>query len=125
MVAPQKRCIPENGNVATTLAASSEELGNLAHLSKEIQWAISSLLETAHHPNLTVEMHVLQDIDRLQQTLMDLSGLMKVISNCKIGEDVDIEHLKQSIRLESLKTRLFHEDTTISPSGKEDEVTWL
>lgn len=116
---------PTGIGIDTTLAASSRELGELAHLSKEIQWAISTLLERAHHPDLVAEMHVLQDIDRLQQTLVDLSALLNMISELNCDEALDQQSVKAIVRLDSLRHRLFHEDISNSSSDASDEVTWF
>lgn len=108
------------------LLAASEELNSLAHLCKEIQWAISALLETAHHPDLNVEMHVLQDIDRMQQTLADLARLAEETAPYAPMTAVDKNKLKKTIQLESLRRRLFPEDQNpIDLGTNANDITWF
>ena len=111
---------------SATLMATSGELESLAHLCKEIQWAISALLETAHHPDLTVEIHVLQDIDRMQQTLVDLANLVGETAKMVPAAIVDDLKLKNTIHLESLRRRLFPNDSkTDDPIHQTDDITWF
>ncbi|KPN62566.1 hypothetical protein AKJ29_10200 [Aliiroseovarius crassostreae] len=110
--------------IQETLSAASTELCTLAALSKEIQWAISSLLEKAQHPDLFVELQILQDIDRLQQTLVDLGNMMRVLSANSALASIDRETLMQTVQLESLKARLFVRENTVCEQS-DGEVTWL
>ncbi|MBT2132617.1 hypothetical protein [Aliiroseovarius lamellibrachiae] len=111
---------------STALMAASGELENLAHLCKEIQWAISALLETAHHPDLTVEMHVIQDIDRMQQTLVDLANLVGETAKMVPATMVDDMKLKNAIHLESLRHRLFPNERKIDDQlHQTDDITWF
>lgn len=119
-----------SANVETSkslaLSATSNELCELAHLCKEIQWAISALLETAHHPDLAVEMHVLQDIDRMQQTLIDLSKLVGEAAEILPLSLEDGLKLKETIHLESLQRRLFPNSTDQNDVDRQkDDITWF
>lgn len=116
---------PPKSDFGRALVASSQELKELANLSIEIQWAISSLLERAHHPDLSAEMRVLQDIDRLQQTLAELSRLIGAMGDAESTMDASTEVLKSSIKLESLRDRIFAEPHPEISSSKSDEITWL
>lgn len=111
---------------SAALMATSGELESLAHLCKEIQWAISALLETAHHPDLTVEIHVLQDIDRMQQTLVDLANLVGETAKMVPAAIVDDLKLKNTIHLESLQRRLFPNDSKADDLIHQiDDITWF
>ncbi|NRP50651.1 hypothetical protein XMV201_002422 [Aliiroseovarius sp. xm-v-201] len=110
--------------IRETLSAASAELCTLAALSKEIQWAISSLLEKDQHPDLFVELQILQDIDRLQQTLVDLGNMMRVLSANSAFNSIDRETLMQTVQLESLKARLFVGKNAVFEQS-DGEVTWL
>ncbi len=110
-------------HIGKLLFKSAEELSSLAHLSKEIQWAISSLLERAHHPDMSAELHVLQDIDRLQQTLRDLSRLIDAVS---VGDpNMTEETLKKELTLDSLKTRLFSDAPPSNAKIPPNDITWF
>ncbi len=73
----QDKLKPAEMTMGHLLGRSSEELANSVRACTELQWVISRLLEKSEHPDLVTEMHVLQDIDRLQQTLADLACLLE------------------------------------------------
>lgn len=107
----------------------SHELAMTARACSEIQWLISSLLERAHHPDLPAEMHMLQDIDRMQQTLKDIASLLEATSILTKGLRVASSDLAPSLKLESLRARLFGESPQsdpATPSASNDaDITWL
>ncbi len=125
---------PDTGSeilMSKLLAGCSTEIAASARSCTQLQWVMSRLLETAQHPDLAAEMHVLQDIDRLQQTLGDLACLLELISSRALEQPVQKEDFLSSLRLVSLRTRLLNE-----PAGSDSQqeglesceasdVTWL
>lgn len=107
------------------LGRSASELKDLARLSQEIQWAISSLLDRAHHPDLSAEIHVLQDIDRLQQTLLDLARLIDGIDTADLNAPLAASALSNTLTLQSLKCRVFGDTDDISDTEKSKDITWF
>ena len=115
------------------LGAVASELEHSARSCAEIQWVISGLLERAHHPDLAQELHVLQDIDRIQQTLEDLSRLLSATASPVKGVRAKHASLSRHVKLDSLRTRLFRSlaaakaDQGQDPQDgdDEDDITWL
>ncbi|WP_424943376.1 hypothetical protein [Aliiroseovarius crassostreae] len=117
---------PPSHNVAKhVLGRSANELRDLAQLSLEIQWAISSLLDRAHHPDLSAEIHVLQDIDRLQQTLLDLSKLIDGVNTSSAEALKAAPELANTLTLQSLRKRVFGDVSDDADDNQSDEVTWF
>lgn len=107
------------------LDRSASELRDLAQLSLEIQWAISSLLDRAHHPDLKAEIHVLQDIDRLQQTLLDLSKLIDGVNTSPPETPEAAPQLASALTLHSLRKRVFGDEDDTTKETQSNEVTWF
>lgn len=105
----------------------SRESRRLADQCGAIQWSISAILETIHHPDLGAEIHILQDIDRIQQTLSDMAALLQTIGDQACGPPIGKDRIGSVIRLESLRCRLGLSDRHAGdppPPGASD-VTWL
>lgn len=113
------------------LEGCSSEVASSARSCTELQWVISRLLESANHPDLAAEMHVLQDIDRLQQTLGDLACLLELIGKKVQDQSLEKTDVAASLRLMSLRVRLLNETVaTEAPeeqleSCENSDVTWL
>ncbi len=110
------------------LEQSSKELVHSVRACTELQWVISRLLDKSQHPDLVAEMRVLQDIDRLQQTLAELACLFETISTNGPGLSCDVSAALGAMRLPSLRERMFapaHKPSPHEVSDDTDEVTWL
>lgn len=103
---PAGYSVPTLGDI---LDAASKELGSATGICADIQWLIAQLLESAHHPDLPAELHMLQDIDRLQQELADLARLLAHVAQLPeigaMGGNVP----RSTITLPSLRERLWSE----------------
>ncbi len=111
------------------LGSCSTELANSARSCTELQWVITRLLERSKHPDLAAEMHVLQDIDRLQQTLADLACLFEAVATLRPEVEIDTDTVLNTMRLPSLRNRLCDRD---SAGGDKDtamtqgnDISWL
>ncbi|GGD31474.1 hypothetical protein [Sinisalibacter lacisalsi] len=93
-------------DLGATLARLSTELERAAMSCAGLQHAMSSLLAKLDHPDLGEEIHMLQDVDRLQQSLEDVSRILAVAAPAGRGRDLDLAAAGQAIRLESLRARL-------------------
>lgn len=119
----------KNTLITNVLDALSVEMKSMALACTELQWLISSLLERAHHPDLPSEIHMLQDIDRIQQTLLDMSALTEIISQPTTGLTLATDDLTSCMKLDSLRTRLLSTerpplcDDAFSESPT--DITWL
>lgn len=114
--------------LAETMYRIGDELAHSAKTCVALQWSISALLDKVHHPDLGAEMHMLQDIDRLHQTLTDLAFLSQVIAGLSEDFSIPYEPLIAAPKLESLRQRLFVEETPAADaSGHDDEteITWF
>ena len=122
-------CEPEHHQIEDVLQAVSREMISSAKRCTEIQWVISDLLERAHHPNLSAEIHVLQDIDRIQQTLEDLGRLLEVTASPTKGVTLSTAELDRSLKLDSLRARLLadedKDDRIGHPNDDGPDITWL
>ena len=120
---------PQQISLGQILGKSSAELACSVRDCTELQWVISRLLEKSQHPDLVTEMHVLQDIDRLQQTLADLACLLDTISSEVPELAVDMASAQNAMRLASLRARVFEsgdiEDVPVTESRTANDVTWL
>ncbi len=119
----------ETCQIDDVLLAISGELLESAKRCTEIQWVISDLLERAHHPNLSAEMLVLQDIDRIQQTLQDIARVLHATAEPTEGLSCSQEKLIQNLKLDSLRSRIFHggndSDTDRPSTDESSDITWL
>lgn len=110
-----------------TRLAAEVHLG-ATHLTA-LQWAISTLLEKVHHPDLAEEIHMLQDIDRLQQTLADVASVIDVAATLHAPVAVPRNPVCAAIRLESLRARLELapplDQPLAKPSMDDADITWL
>ena len=119
----------ETCRIDDVLSAISGELVESAKRCTEIQWVISDLLERAHHPNLSEEMHVLQDIDRIQQTLEDIARVLEAAMQPTEGISYSQEKLINNLKLDSLRARIFQNtndgETEPSAVNESSDSTWL
>lgn len=107
----------------------SEELAQSVSSCTQLQWVISRLLEASKHPDLVTEMHVLQDIDRLQQTLADLACLFERLAESGADVPVCSDTARNAMRLDSLKERIFGAPESAEEDGASkcdvSDITWL
>ena len=130
MQAEQRDSAPTHEmTLAHLLGRSSEELASSVRACTELQWVISRLLEKSDHPDLVTEMHVLQDIDRLQQTLADLACLLETVAIEGAEHAIDASTALGAMRLPSLRHRMFGGlEPSAGQGGEEEEasdITWL
>lgn len=112
--------------LAETMSSMARELSDAARACAALQWSISTLLEKVHHPDLAQEMHMLQDIDRMNQTLHDLSELSGIISRLTPHLAVPLDDLVAAFRLESLKRRMFPDLPDLpNRDGDGEDITWF
>jgi hypothetical protein len=109
------------------LVEISRESSNLSEQCGRIQWSISAMLDIVDHPDLGAEIHVLQDIDRIQQTLADIAAILVVTGEHADGAPILKDEIGAAIRLESLRQRLglsvhLRGDT---PAPEASDITWL
>ena len=113
------------------LEKTAHELQNTSQRCTALQWSMSALLENAHHPDIATELHLLQDIDRIQQELKDISALLLSIAPTTSTITPIVEHLAGSIKLDSLRARLLPATSgeapcTDMPSDPNDvDITWF
>lgn len=88
------------------LARLSDELEKQTLALRVLEWSISALLDKVNHPDLGEEIHVLQDIDRLQQTFGDIAAVIRVISENSPRDSISEATLNAAIRLASFRDRL-------------------
>lgn len=120
-------------DLARTLARLVQELHESASSCSALQWSISSLLDKVHHPDLAEEIHMLQDIDRLQQTIMDIAAVLHVASGIHDRIPLSRDEVGYAIRLESFRSRiglgsgLEHPDArgVFGQDVDDSDVTWL
>ena len=93
--------------IGLVLGVIASELEISAKRCAEIQWVISELLGRAQHSDIPKELLVLQDIDRIQQTLEDVSRLLEASTHPLKGVVTTQESLSKHVKLDSLRTRLF------------------
>lgn len=112
------------------LGSSSVELAGSVRACTELQWVISRLLEKSEHPDLVTEMHILQDIDRLQQTLADLACLLEFVAAQGLDIEIDSWAAMGAMRLPSLRQRIFgptssDDEGEMVKNETDDDVTWF
>ncbi len=117
-------------SVPDLLVRVSEEMSDLAQSCTEIQWLISTLLETAHHPDLASELHMLQDIDRMQQTLTDLASTVEILAGPVKGRQIRAEDVYNGMQLDSVKVKLLGAEmpNVANPPAQahdDSDITWL
>lgn len=115
--------------VSEIMCKVGQELTDSARVCLELQWLISSMLERAHPADLPDELHLLQDIDRLHQTLSDLASLVSATEASTNDVLVPVHDLSMNLKLDSLHQRLFGfvRNAPHNSSNVEEEVdiTWL
>lgn len=122
-----------SGTPATTVGLGellleiSRESHRLAEQCGSIQRSLSSILDIAHHVGLGAEIQMLQDIDRIQQTLSDVSALLGIASGHANGAQIHKDEIGAAVRLDRLRLRLgLSED---SPGNdlqpKASDITWF
>lgn len=109
------------------LAEMSRESLRLSEQCGTIQWSISAILDLVDHPDLGAEIHMLQDVDRIQQTLADIAEILAVACVQTRGAPVRKGDLNAAIRLESLRQRLGLSDAIkeAPEAGANSDITWL
>lgn len=115
--------------VEPVLMALSVEMKAMAQTCTELQWLISTLLERAHHPDLPSEMHMLQDIDRIQQTLIDMAAVVETLSRPTAALSMPTSELASCLKLDSLRARIIvgenQPDNAKEITGQPTDITWL
>jgi hypothetical protein len=116
-------------NLGTMLLRLVAELEAAARSCTTLQWSISSLLDKVDHPDLAEEIHMLQDLDRMQQVLVDIAAILDVASGSVQDLDTAEARIGTVIKLESLRCRLFSVRPPTALSGPEPlddaEITWF
>lgn len=110
--------------LSDAMSRLSNELDRAAKDCATLQHLTSSLLEKLHHPDLAAEFLMLQDLDRLHQTLEDLRGLSRVLANVQPDPWIDRMTLENSLHLHSLRSRMFP-DIGGTSQDDVDETTWF
>jgi len=92
-----------------------------------VQDALGVLLSAVPSSIITDEIQVLQIVDRMEQTLSDLSEFMLELEKREGDFKVETYPLAASIRLKSLRSRLFpvHGDSQKPDSELHTDITWL
>jgi hypothetical protein len=90
------------------LGSVSKELAIAAEHCDALQALTSSLLEKTNHPDLAAEFRMLQDLDRLQQTLAELAKITKFLSASISMSSMDSHVFEEVIGLRSLRDRLLN-----------------
>lgn len=122
-------CGPDTETVqlSVLLHDLSDELNQLAGQCASLQETISTLLGKVNHPDLGAEIHMLQDVDRVQQTLSDIAGILNATHPASCGISVRREAIGGAILLESLRQRLgLSNDPLVTADDPDDtDITWL
>ncbi len=117
----------QTADLGRILGDLSTEVAHLGERCAAFQWAISALLDKVDHPDLGAEIHMLQDIDRVQQTLTDIAAILGVSHTFATRNPIQNQELWPAIRLESLRQRLGLSNgvpRTIADTDAAD-VTWF
>ncbi|MGH1369160.1 MAG: hypothetical protein ACRBCL_11135 [Maritimibacter sp.] len=115
---------PSERPLGTSLDRAADEISAAAKILSELQWTISTLLEKLHHPDLAAEVQMLQDIDRLHQTYVDLAAMIKVSAQHTQHLTIQDDDLKKVMKLDSLKQRVFGSEDS-QDALEEQEITWF
>ena len=126
-VNPVDETADETIGLDALLSEMSRESLRLSEHCGTIQWSISAILDVVDHPDLGAEIHMLQDVDRIQQTLADIAEILAVACGQTRGAPVRKGDINAAIRLESLRQRLGLSDaiTEAPEAGTSSEITWL
>lgn len=92
--------------VSTLHARLQDEMLALTMLAAEIQIALGATLKNVENLSPSVQRSI-QAVDRLQQTLEDLQGVMSQLSKQDKGTMIEISAIRESIRLRHLAHKLF------------------
>lgn len=113
--------------LAGVLGELAQETARLAEQCGLIQWSISKLLDTFDHPDLGAEIHMIQDIDRIHQTLEDVASVLAVAVLSAEGAPIRRVDFSSAIQLESLRQRmgLSNAPPAAVPTDDNAEITWL
>lgn len=134
MPKPSPRDDAETISHGEILARLSDELEKQTLALGVLEWSISALLDKVNHPDLGEEIHVLQDIDRLQQTFGDIAAVIRVVSEQSQSKNIPESILSSAMRLASFRDRLGlsgvasePDDHGASPVQHDDErgITWF
>lgn len=123
--APMDRSEDAAVSLGETLDKVAGEVSEGAKALSALQWTVSSLLEKLHHPDLAAEVQMLQDIDRLHQTYVDLAAVLEHAARFDPPVLFDPGEMKQVMRLDSLKARMFGEGEDESDACDETDVSWF
>ena len=113
--------------LADFLLEISRESIRLAEQCGTIQWSISAMLEIVDHPDLGAEIHMLQDIDRIQQTLSDIAAILAVTGAHADSGPILKTEIGSAVRLDSLRQRLGLSEDLASGgyASGEPDITWF
>jgi hypothetical protein len=104
------------------------EISHAACSCTALQWSISTLLEKVDHPDLAAEIRMLQDVDRLQQTLDDIAAILAIGTGAGRGLSLSRRDVGEAIRLESLRRRMRLGTVAVAPDEEDtesDDITWF
>ncbi|MHA6267568.1 hypothetical protein [uncultured Aliiroseovarius sp.] len=107
---------------ATTLQRFKIELDQLNADCHVIQDGLSDLLVVTPPVGLPTEMHLLQVIDRMEQTLCDLAAFIDRLDSSTEEHALQHKDLADALKLASLKARLFPSGQTHNNANKSGEV---
>lgn len=109
------------------LVELSRESHRLAEQCGSIQRSLSAILDIVHHPDLGAEIQVLQNIDRIQQTLSDVSAILAIAGGYANGAQIHKDEIGAAVRLDRLRLSLgLSEDSPeddLQPKGC--DITWF
>lgn len=115
-------------DLGNTLSLLAKEISEIAGQCESLQTTISGLLDRVEHPDLGAEIHMLQHVDRVQQTLEDISRVLNVAARAETGASLSQLEAGGAIRLESLRRRLgWSQDSDLLPATAHlsNDVDWL
>lgn len=92
-------------DIARVLEAMSSLMSNFKEHDLELQNALSAISARAR---TTPEMGHLQHVDLVTQTHEDLAKLLSRLAASLEGEAIDVESLRQTLRLRSLQDALIN-----------------
>jgi len=115
----------ETLSIGQTMLRISSELSDTARTCTEMQWLVSALLEQAHHPDLPAELHMLQDIDKVQQVLEDLAALLLIAAKPAHALYIEKTDIEAHVKLVSLRARILGTANNEKDEDQKPDVTWL